>query len=157
MTEPDVSAPTPGRGEEPRTRHHRAAITTNPAMDWVRLGGILMVVIGAFSVIEGVLALAAPDTYITVRGTVLGVTITAWAWIHVVLGALVFLIGLGLLRDTVSQTARLAGITLVGLAVVIQLLWLPAAPIWSILMICVDVVVLRALIVTEEQDPAGRW
>ena len=128
----------------------------NPEMGWVRFGAVMMVVIGAFSVIEGVIALAAPGTYVTVQGYVLTVDLTSWGWVHIVLGALVFLTGLALLRDEESQWARIAGVMVVGLGMLVQLAWLPAAPIWAIIMIVLDVLVLRALLVTGNKHPHGQ-
>lgn len=120
----------------------------SPAMDWVRFGGLLMAIIGPFSAIEGVLALVAPDTYVTVQDRVLAIDLTGWAWVHIVVGVLVFLTGLALLRDEVSDGARMAGIAVVMLTMIVQLTWLPAAPIWSIIMIIMCVLVLQALVVT---------
>jgi hypothetical protein len=128
----------------------------DPATGWVRFGAVMMVVIGAFSAIEGVLALAAPATYVTVSGTVLAIDLTGWAWLHIVLGVLVFLTGLGLLRDAASEWARAAGVTVIGLSMLVQLAWLPAAPIWSIIMITLTVLVLRALFVSGRDHAVGR-
>jgi hypothetical protein len=42
------------------------------------------------------------------------------------------------------------GIGLVGINMLVQLAWLPASPVWSLLMITLDVVVLYALAVTGD-------
>jgi hypothetical protein len=114
---------------------------------WIRFGGILMVVGGAFAVIEGVLALVAPTTYILSRGGVAGVGLPVWGWLHVVLGILVLATGAGLLRRETPGWARAAGTALVAIDIVVQLAWLPASPIWSIIVITLDVFVLYALFV----------
>ncbi|PVY97988.1 DUF7144 family membrane protein [Actinomycetospora cinnamomea] len=124
--------------------------------EWVRFGGILMAIIGPFSVIEGLLALAAPDTFVTVQGRVLAIDLTGWAWVHIVFGVLVFVVGMGLLRSEVSDTARIAGIVVVTLSMIVQLAWLPAAPIWSIIMIVFCLLVLQALVVTSGDFRVGR-
>jgi hypothetical protein len=122
----------------------------------VRFGAVMMVVVGAFSAFEGVTALATPDTYVTFQGTVLALDLSVWAWVHIVLGTLVFLSGLGLLRDAESGWARIAGVTVVGLSMLMQLAWLSAAPIWSIIMITLDMLVLRALVVIGGEHAVGR-
>ena len=114
---------------------------------WIRFGGIVMVVSGAFAVIEAVLALVAPATYILTRGAVLGVGLPVWGWVHLVLGVLVLATGAGLLRREIPGWARAAGTALVAINIVVQLAWLPASPIWSIIVIALDVFVLYALFV----------
>jgi hypothetical protein len=136
------------------TANHRRG-RADPAMPhapggsngWVRFGGIIMVVGGAFAVVEGVLALVAPSTYILTRGGVVGVGLPVWGWLHVVLGVLVLATGAGLLRREIPGWARAAGTALVAINIVVQLAWLPASPIWSIIVITLDVVVLYALFV----------
>jgi len=113
---------------------------------WVQFGGILMAVIGAFSVIEGFLALFLPTAYITSPAVVVTLTFTGWGWLHIILGALVLVVGLALLRDDVPGWARGTAIVLVALNAIVQLAWLPAYPIWSIIMIVLDVLIIGALV-----------
>jgi hypothetical protein len=145
----DQQTPTPSTTSINRVRP--ADRVASPASEgsngWVRFGGVLMVVSGAFAVIEGVLALVAPTTYILTRGTVLSVGLPVWGWLHLVLGVLVLATGAGLLRPAIPVWARGAGTALVAINVVVQLAWLPASPIWSIIVITLDVVVLYALFV----------
>jgi len=106
-----------------------------------------MAISGGFAVIEGILALRSPTAFLTVDGTVLAVDAAAWGWVHLLLGALVLLTGLALLREA-PDWARMVGIGLVGLHMAVQFAWLPAAPIWSLLLIGIDVLVLYALVAT---------
>ncbi|GAA4881146.1 DUF7144 family membrane protein [Actinomycetospora straminea] len=118
----------------------------DPGREWVRFGAVMMVVLGAFAVVEGVIALAAPATYVTVDGEVLALDLDVWGWTHLVLGALVLATGVSLVRDADAPWARIMGVTVVGLGMLVQLLWLPAAPIWSMIVIALDVLVLAALL-----------
>lgn len=146
MTEQQV--PAPGRSD------HYPRMTSSSAPDrpsgawsgWVRFGGILMAVVGAFGVIEGFIALFAPTTYVQANGVVVALTFTGWGWLHIILGALVLIVGLGLLRDEVPGWARGTAIVLVALNAIVQLSWLPAYPIWSIVMIVLDVLIIGALV-----------
>ncbi|MDD7942494.1 hypothetical protein PHK61_29175 [Actinomycetospora lutea] len=122
---------------------------------WVRFGGVMMTVVGAFSAIEGVLALAAPTTYRSTGGTVLAIDLVGWGWIHLVLGVVVLGIGLLLLRTDPPGWARIVGMLVVGLGIVVQLAWLPAQPIWAIVVVALDVLVLRALALTWSEDYVG--
>ncbi|MDD7920239.1 DUF7144 family membrane protein [Actinomycetospora callitridis] len=156
MAEADVARAQAREDAAARRNDDAPVVPTTPAREWVRFGAIVMVIVGGFSVLEGVIALAAPDTYVTREGTVLAIDLAGWAWLHIVLGALVLLSGLALLRDALSGRARAAGVTVVGLSAIVQLAWLPAAPIWSIIMIALDVLVLGAIVAVGNEHSAGR-
>jgi len=134
--------------------HHAETRTTGDLevgrwTGWIRFGGVLMTIIGAFAAIEGLLAVFSPTIFVTVDGSVLAVDVTAWGWVHVVLGALVLITGVSLLGSAPAW-ARGVGIGLVGINMLVQLAWLPASPVWSLVMITLDVVVLYALAVTGD-------
>ena len=77
-----------------------------------------------------------------------------WGWVRLVVGA-----GAPhlhrLLRGDAPGWARLAGMLVVGLCMVVQLAWLPAQPVWSILMVGLAVLVLRALTLTWSDQHTG--
>jgi vacuolar-type H+-ATPase subunit I/STV1 len=122
---------------------------------WVRFGAVLMAVVGVFAVIEGLLAFFRPTTYVSSNGVVVAVTFTGWGWLHVILGVLVLAVGLALLREDVPGWARNTAIVLVALNAITQLAWLPAAPIWSIIMIVLDVLIIGALVAIGDRAAWG--
>jgi len=150
MTDQHTStSTTQGRGQ--RSDPVDLAARSDALLGWVRFGAVMMTVIGAFAVIEGLLALLRPTTYLTVNGTVLALDLGAWGWVHLILGALLAITGVSLLRDAPAW-ARGLGVLLVALSTVVQMAWLPAYPIWSILMIALAVMVIYALVATTPQD-----
>jgi hypothetical protein len=133
------------------TARSRPPGTTTPAMTgpapmsgWVRFAGIIMVVVGLFGVIEGLFALLTPTFYLTGNGVVVAVGLGTWAWVHLIVGAIVALTGAGLLSGD-QPWARAMAMVIVGISVLVQLVWLPAAPLWSILVIALDITILVAL------------
>lgn len=152
MTEQQI----PSQGAGPTITPPRANGTSAPrrpeAMTgWVRFGGVMMTIIGGFAVIEGLFALFSP-TYVTLTGAgVLLFDLTAWGWIHILLGVLVLATGLSLVGSAPSW-ARGTGIVLLALNTIVQLAFLPAYPLWSIIMIVLDIVVIYALMVTWGED-----
>jgi len=121
-------------------QHHRP----NP---WIRFAGIMMAVIGGFGVIEGIAALIYPYYFVTdFYGNVLAVNLVGWGLLHLILGLLVLATGVSLLGRSVPGWARILGIAFVAINLLVQLTWMPAAPVWSIVMIVLDVFVLLALI-----------
>ncbi|MGH3911378.1 MAG: DUF7144 family membrane protein [Pseudonocardiaceae bacterium] len=112
---------------------------------WVLLfAGCMMIILGTFQVIGGLVAVFN-DGYYVVTGNNLLVRVdyTGWGWVHVIIGALVLPAGFGVL---VGQTwARIVGLVFAGLSAIVNLGFLAAFPVWSALMIVLDVVVLYAL------------
>jgi hypothetical protein len=69
--------------------------------------------------------------------------LTTWGWVHIVAGVLVVLAGFGVLSGNVL--ARTVGVILAGLSIVANFLFLPVYPLWSIIVITIDVLVIWAL------------
>jgi hypothetical protein len=70
---------------------------------------------------------------------------TAWGWVHLLVGVIMVVVGLGILRG--SPWGLVAGVVIAGVNAITQLGFLAAYPVWSILIIALDVVVIYALIV----------
>jgi hypothetical protein len=113
---------------------------------WVVFAGFMMIMLGFFQAIEGLVAIF-DDGYYHVRpnGLVVHVDYTSWGWTHLLLGVVIFASGLGVLAG--NMAARIVGVLLAGLSALVNLLFIEAYPIWSIIIITVDVLVIYALTV----------
>ena len=113
---------------------------------WIVFASFMMFMLGAFQVVQGVVAIF-DDGYYRVRpsGLVVNVDYTAWGWTHLLLGLLIVACGIGVLAGNLA--ARIVAVILVGLSAVVNLLFIEAYPIWSIIIITVDVLVIYALTV----------
>ncbi|WP_454319425.1 DUF7144 family membrane protein [Streptomyces phaeoluteigriseus] len=118
----------------------------------VAFAGALLLCSGFLAVLQGVAAIAEDDVYAHVGSYVYGLTLTGWGWIHLVLGVLAAVTGAGLLRG--AARARLPGVLLASLSLVAQFLFLPYEPVWSSVVMAIDVLVVRAL--TSRRARAGR-
>ncbi|MFE6354925.1 hypothetical protein ACFVOO_19045 [Streptomyces rochei] len=145
------AAPSPGRP----THGTGAPRTADRSSGWVTGGvvfaGVLLVLNGALAVLQGIAAIAEDDVYARVGSYVYELNLTGWGVIHVILGALVLVTGIGLLRD--MAWARFAGIFLASLSLIAQFLFLPYSPVWSVIMMAIDVFVIWAL--ASRQDRAA--
>jgi hypothetical protein len=106
---------------------------------WVVFAGVLLILLGAGHVIEGLVALAGHR-----GGGVLLVSPTAWGWTSVALGCLGALVGLGLLAG--APVARVLGIGLALASAVVNLASLSGSP-GAAVLVAVDVVVVYAIAV----------
>ncbi|MGY1592485.1 hypothetical protein ACI79D_10950 [Geodermatophilus sp. SYSU D00708] len=119
---------------------------------WVVFAGVVLVLLGGFHVIEGLVALAGGGA-----GGRLPVTDPAvWGWGHVALGVLAALVGLGLLAG--AAVARVLGVVLALLSAVATFASSGASPVGSAVVIAVDAVVVYAITVHggELRSPSYR-
>jgi hypothetical protein len=113
---------------------------------WVAFGGIMMIMLGLFQAIEGLVAIFNRGYYLVQpNGLVINVDYTAWGWVHLILGVLAIVVGFGLLRGNV--VARVVGVVLAVLSAVLNLAFLAAYPVWATIVIAVDVIVIYAIVV----------
>ncbi len=111
---------------------------------WVAFAGVIMIVMGAFHAIAGLVALFK-DSYYVVRpsGLVVNVDYTAWGWVHLILGLVALAAGFGVLSG--RTWARVVGIILAVVSALVNFSFLGAYPIWMTILITLDVIVIYAL------------
>jgi hypothetical protein len=114
-----------------------------PGMGWVLFAGVMMVANGILSIFEGAVGVARDGVYAATGNYTYKFDLTAWGWIHIAIGALVLLIGLGVIAG--QRWARYAGIVVVAISLFANFLFLPYYPLWAMVVIAIDVFVLWAL------------
>ena len=115
----------------------------------VTFAGVLMLVNGVLHVFQGIAAVAKDDVYASIGSYVYEIDLTGWGWILMVSGVVTAVVGWGILQG--ADWARLTGILLAALNLVLQFLFLPYAPVWSIVLIAIDVFVIWALAAYRSQ------
>ncbi|WP_393055010.1 hypothetical protein [Streptomyces sp. LN549] len=110
---------------------------------WTVFAAILMIFGGAMSIFQGIAAIAKDDVFVATRNYVFQFNLTGWGWIHLVLGIVIVLAGCALF--TGATWARVVGIVLAGLGALANFMWLPHYPLWSIVLIALDVFIIWAL------------
>lgn len=113
--------------------------------------GIMLIVGGAFQAIQAIAALFRDEYLIVLPNYVFSIDLTTWGWIHLLVGVALVAIGVFLLLGT--GWARIAGIVVAALSALINFSWLPYAPLWAILAIAVDIVVIWALASGSRRRP----
>jgi hypothetical protein len=115
------------------------------AVGFALFGGLMMVMVGMFQALEGFVAILNDQFYVVTQSYTYGVDVTVWGWIHLVLGVLVAVAGFFVF--TGSVWARAVGIGFAVLNAIAQFLFMPYYPVWSLLLIALDVCVIWALCV----------
>jgi len=105
--------------------------------------GSLMMIVGVWQALEGIGALVHDKVYVATPDYIYSFDLTGWGWVHLLLGILIAGAGFGVLR---GQTwARVTGIVLASLSLILNFVFIPYYPIWSLLIIALDVAVIWAL------------
>ena len=113
------------------------------AMAGVAFAATMMLIIGAFQVIAGLAAILDDEYFVRVRGYAFHLDITAWGWIHLILGVALIATAFGLFSR--AAWAGVVAIVLVVLSAIDNFFFIPYQPFWALLLIALDVWVIWAL------------
>jgi hypothetical protein len=113
------------------------------AVGFTIFAGVMMIMVGIFQALWGLAAIIKDQFFVVTRNYAYNVDVTTWGWIHLVVAAIIVLAGFGLFSGAVW--ARTVGVTLAVLSAIANFLTIPYYPLWSILIIAVDVFVIWAL------------
>ena len=113
------------------------------AIGWSAFAAFMLMMMGIFQALAGIAAIANDEHFVVTEDSVLKLDITGWGWIHLIIGILVFLAGLGIFSGNVL--ARTVGVLVAIGSAIANFVWLPIQPVWSSIMIAVAVSVIWAL------------
>ncbi len=103
---------------------------------------VVLAVVGFFNLFYGIAAVANAHVFVADAHYVFG-GLNSWGWVTLILGVLQLFAAAGVLMG--NQLARWFGVAVVGLSALDQMFFLGAYPLWSLMIIAVDVVALYAL------------
>jgi len=118
---------------------------------WVYFAAFMLIAIGFFQTILGFTALLNDEWLVKVGGQLLLLDYTTWGWVHLILGIVSMVAGTGLFNG--STWARIIAIILVLFNFLAQFAFVSVYPLWSIIIMVVDILVLYALTV-HGSEPA---
>ena len=110
---------------------------------WVFFAAIMMIVLGIFGVFEGLAAIIKSGFYHVPPNYYVSINATGWGWIHLIISIIVILAGFALFQG--ATWARVVGIFMASVSAIANFLFIPYYPIWSLLIITLDVLVIWAL------------
>ena len=111
--------------------------------------GIMLILGGAFEALQAIAAIVNDKYLVVLPNYVYAFDLTVWGWIHLLIGLALVAIGISLLMG--QGWATMAGIVVAAVAALINFTWLPYSPLWAIVLIAVDVLVIWALISSRQQ------
>jgi hypothetical protein len=111
---------------------------------WVVFASIMLAVVGGVNIVQGLAALLDDNYFLVKSGDDLLLTgFNTWGWVMVIWGIVQLGAGFGL--NGGHGWARTLAIIAACVSIFIQIAFLAAFPIWSIVIITMDVIVIYAL------------
>jgi hypothetical protein len=104
---------------------------------------ILLLTGSLLAIFQGISALADDELFLVAPNYTYEFDITAWGWIHLIVGVLGIALAAGLITGAVW--ARAGTIVIAAISIIVNFLWLPYYPLWSILVIALDLIVIWAV------------
>jgi hypothetical protein len=138
----------PSQRSDPMAEHG-PTIGRDTAGGWGRgfaiFAGVMMITLGIFHALTGLTAILQDKFFVSTPNYLITVDVSAWGWVYLIGGAIVAVAGFFVLSG--ALWARAIGILLAALSAIVNFLFIPHYPIWSLLMIALDVFVIWALAV----------
>jgi hypothetical protein len=113
------------------------------AVGFTTFAAFMFIMIGAFHVIAGLTGIIEDQFYAVTSNYVFEFDVTAWGWIHLIWGVIGILTGVALFSGAVW--ARTVGVIVALISAIANFGFIPYYPVWSIVVIAIDVAVIWAL------------
>ncbi len=105
--------------------------------------GAILVLIGGFHALMGLAAIIDDGFFRDPQDYAYDLDTTGYGWIHLILGIVIVLAGFGIFAR--KTWARTVGILLAMLSAFVNFFFIPSYPVWSVLIIALDIAVIWAL------------
>jgi hypothetical protein len=107
------------------------------------LAGTLLTMLGLLQFFQGVAAVAGDELFVNTPSYTYQIDLTAWGWVHMIIGVVGTIVGIAIILRQVW--GYLAGVIVAGLSSISNFLFLPHYPLWAIVLIALDLLVIWAL------------
>ena len=121
---------------------------TEQEISGLATGGItfaatMAVLVGTFQIVQGLVAVFNDDFYLVTRNYTFDLDVSAWGWIHLLIGAVMVGVGFGLYAR--ALWAVIGGIAVAAMSALANFFFIPYYPIWALLLIVLDVWIIWSL------------
>jgi hypothetical protein len=141
-------------GSRPYVRE-MAATRSEGWVGWIWFAAIMLVMSGVFNAMYGFVALFHDTYYVVGPEGMLVFDLTRWGWILLIAGTLAVVSGMTLF--TGALWSRIIAVVLAAVNVFIQMGFMSAYPVWSLVAIAVDIIVIWAVIVHGGDMKERSW
>ena len=130
------------------TREYESRRSEQPVSGWAlgatTFAATILLLAGAFQAVVGLVAVLDEEFFVVAGDYTFDLDVTAWGWIHLLLGVALLATGIGLLAR--AAWAAATAIVLCLLSAMSSFFFIPYFPIWALVVIALDVWVIWALL-----------
>ncbi len=112
---------------------------------WIFFAGFMMILQGFFQFIAGITAIFNSDWLVVTNGQLLVLDLTTWGWVYLVTGLIILIAGFSVMQG--ATWALAVGVIMALISAVAHMASLNIYPLWSMIIITVDVLIIYALTV----------
>ena len=123
------------------------------AYGFAAFAGAIMLLVGIFQGLVGLAAIFDDQFFVVGSNYTYEIDVTAWGWIHLILGAILAFAGISIYTGAVW--ARSVGVFLAVLSAVANFFFIPYDPVWAVLIIALNIVIIWALVVYGPEQARG--
>lgn len=124
----------------------RQAIVEGPRAAWAGgmtlFAGIMLFLLGILGLLHGFSAVLQDDVFVRAPDYVYAFDLTAWGWVHMLLGVAAMVVGGAVL--TLRTWGLIAGMVIAGLSAVTNFLFVPQSTWWAVVMVGLSVALVWA-------------
>ena len=112
---------------------------------------VLLTTVGVFQALEGISAIAKDDVFVSTTNYVFDIDLTAWGWVHLLLGVVAVVVGVSILYG--KGWAMIAGIVIAIVSALANFMFMPYYPLWALVLIAFDLFVIWSLSTVRSARP----
>jgi hypothetical protein len=120
------------------------------AVGGVVFAASILILIGSFQIVTGLAAVINDDFFVVAPNYTFDIDTSVWGWVHLLIGVVLVFTGWGLFSG--RTWARVLGIVLASISAIANFFFIPYYPLWSIVVIALDVWVIWALTQSDVAD-----
>jgi hypothetical protein len=109
----------------------------------------MLILGGLFSMVDGLVAMVHDEAYLVGEEYVVGLNFQTWGVIHFLVGIVLVAAGFAIANGQVW--GRIVGIVVAMVSAFSQIWFITAYPLWTILIIAIDIIVIYALVVQTDE------
>jgi hypothetical protein len=110
---------------------------------WITFAGVMMILAGSLNLLYGIIAAVNDEWVVFTNRANVYLDISEWGWVHIIVGAVVLISGLGLFSGNIL--ARTIAVVVASISLVVNFFFIPVYPLWAITVIVIDLLVIWAV------------
>jgi hypothetical protein len=114
-----------------------------PGSGWVLFSGFVLALLATLNIIDGIAAVSK-STFFVAGAKLVVSDVKSWGWFLIIVGVFQGIAALGVLLRW--RGWRWVGVTIAGINSVMQLVFMPAYPLWAIALFTLDILVMYGLV-----------